>query len=741
MDKKRFFSLFLVVLLLSSFISGCAGVGRIDDFFQNGEYQQHSKIIDFGLFFVMFFALAYLGLSKVWGEGFGKPGTGKGPIVALSLALALALSFAIVTQTRFSITTIFPVAKAIFFLIIFFVLWGLMVMSKMFGEGGWGKFIAAVLALIATYLIFSIGTHMICQMSDNMDDPACKSDFFNAFFTILGRIFGIDEWGFGGGTGGGTGGTGGEGGAGGGAPGGGGTGGGGTTSTGPVEGGCRLDITFVVDSPTQLVSPAPVADYIARVKGMKKSSIHVYGFASKEGQERYNAGLAWARARTIEDMIKSADSSMGASLSSKGPTERFDTADYPENRRVVLSTESISSFTPAPAAGSMSNCPEPGQQVCGDSVKESNEQCDGNDDEACPKKCQSNCTCPAAPTTPTPPVVPPGCGDSTILAPEKCDPKAQNNGGCPTDQHCGANCSKCEPGAAATTPTPAKEGGGLGKWWFVIIPLIILLALLIFRNGYNQYQKRVMGVDIDNIDNLLRMLILRALEKCNAISNNVKQNALTLPEIELFRNCVRRGGPLLHRRIRNNLGPAGVRGVVFAPTLTPDQRTALIEDVYQCADALHRAKRLVGDKRRHWLWPKLLSIRRLEDRLNRAHVSPIVHADRKVTFNYNDALGSATDVQLRIANAPIGTAGLAYTNTTMTRNGNVWTLLTAAPLAVGTYRYKFRIQRGAGTAYGYEWDPSNAKRAGANPTAGFNEVTIGDVLAQAAHLHLPGPTP
>jgi hypothetical protein len=216
MKKSRSVVLVLLVLVLFSFISGCAGFTRINDFFENNEYQQHGKIIDFGLFFTMFFALSYLGLSKVWGEGYGKPGANaKGPIVGLSFALALSFAFAIVTQTRFSITTIFPLAKAFFFIIIWFLLWGLLDKTKILGEGWGAKVAYAIMALLMTYLLLSIATHMMCQMSENMDDPACQSDFFNWIFTVTEDWF---HWsGGGGGSGGsGGGGRGGRGGGGGG---------------------------------------------------------------------------------------------------------------------------------------------------------------------------------------------------------------------------------------------------------------------------------------------------------------------------------------------------------------------------------------------------------------------------------------------------------------------------------------------------------------------------------------------
>lgn len=374
MNRRQFWALFFVVALLSVLVSGCAGVDRINSFFENDEYKEHSKLIDFGLFFTMFFALAYLGLTQVWGKGFGKPGEAKGAIVGLSLALALALAFAVVTQTQFSITTIFPLAKALFFLIIFFILYGLIVMTKIFGDHWGGKIAAAILALMLTYILLSIFTHMVCQMSNNMDDPACQSDFFNWGFNMLGRLFGVEDWtwdsdsawssgsgrnwfsGW---------------------PGGGGGGGGGGTQapsdtgpapapspTGEIEGGCRLDIVFDFDSINPSAGAGAIGSYVGRVRAMGVEDVHAYGFASMEGRERYNVLLSGRRARSVARMIEGADPSIDVSTSGKGPNSYFDPdGGFGEgstngNRRVVLSTEPVSSFLPAPAPGSLHGCDE-----------------------------------------------------------------------------------------------------------------------------------------------------------------------------------------------------------------------------------------------------------------------------------------------------------------------------------------------------------------------------------------------
>ncbi len=188
MNKRVFVLLMAVFLVLSIFISGCGGMHRIDSFFQNNEYEQHSKLIDFMLFFTIFFALSFLGFSKFFGEGFGKPGTARGAVIGLSFALSLALTFALITQTKFSVTTIFPLAKNILFLVFVLLLYGVLA-SLLKPETRTGKILIFLLAFMVIYIVLNIFTHFVCQLGDNINDPACRSDFFNAFSKVGYRHF------------------------------------------------------------------------------------------------------------------------------------------------------------------------------------------------------------------------------------------------------------------------------------------------------------------------------------------------------------------------------------------------------------------------------------------------------------------------------------------------------------------------------------------------------------------------
>ncbi len=207
MNRRLFFTLIIVLLLLFTVTAGCKGPGRIGSFFQNEEYKQHTKLIDFMVFFTLFFALCFLGFSKWFGEGFGKPGSAKGAVIGLSIAISLALTFAIIMQTQFSIASIFPLAKAFLFLAFCLLLYGLL-NQIIKSESTTGKIVTFILAVILVYILMNIFTHFVCQMGNNMNDPACKSDFFGAFSKVGERyLWGSGGWfsgWFGGGAGSGT---------------------------------------------------------------------------------------------------------------------------------------------------------------------------------------------------------------------------------------------------------------------------------------------------------------------------------------------------------------------------------------------------------------------------------------------------------------------------------------------------------------------------------------------------------
>lgn len=81
-------------------------------------------------------------------------------------------------------------------------------------------------------------------------------------------------------------------------------------------------------------------------------------------------------------------------------------------------------------------------QLCGDTVREGTEICDGADAPTCPGSCQPNCTCPV-------------CGDNARQGTEECD--GTDDASCPT--FCLGNCT-CNGNAEACCQFLGSCGGG-----------------------------------------------------------------------------------------------------------------------------------------------------------------------------------------------------------------------------------------------------------------------------------------
>ena len=363
MNKKRVFCLFIATIFVFGLFALGVEAGPLDsisNFFANGSYKTHAKMIDFLLFFTMFFSLAYLGFTKMWGGD--KDGAKmKGPIVGLSIAFGLALAFAIVSQTKFSITTMVPLAKAFLFVIVTLLLYGLLRQNELLGgDDTWTKkIITILLAIILTYIILNIFTYIVCASENNLDDPACQGAFFTFGHGILKGVG--DSLGIGSSSS--TYSTGGSGSTGGGS-------GGGGSSRGGSSGGkytpgthCRLDGLFEFDKITYKTGNN-LDSFVEGVNKADKKSITVYAYASTEhavgGQkgEKYNTGLSTKRANKVktdlQKIIKTKGYKISVSSSGKGQTTKF--GSFENNRRFILSTQSLSKETPSPPIGSIQGC-------------------------------------------------------------------------------------------------------------------------------------------------------------------------------------------------------------------------------------------------------------------------------------------------------------------------------------------------------------------------------------------------
>ncbi|MBU0461216.1 MAG: hypothetical protein KJ574_01380 [Nanoarchaeota archaeon] len=229
------------------------GFERIGQFFKNKEFANHSVLVDFGVFFLIFFSLCWLGFSRWFGEGFGKPGTAKGAVIGLSLGLALMFSLGLVISGKFTIAKSFPIAKNFLFLAFWLLLYSILSNDRMIGSDTWlKKATAFMLAGILVYVLANIATGYVCSLENNEEDAACQGGVFT-----LGKQIVEGIWkGLGGEEGAAAGGAAGGGAAGGGA-GDGATGGGGVTPTPPTptnitnetDGGCVGDVCQVGGCP------------------------------------------------------------------------------------------------------------------------------------------------------------------------------------------------------------------------------------------------------------------------------------------------------------------------------------------------------------------------------------------------------------------------------------------------------------------------------------------------------------
>lgn len=171
MNKKRILTLTCIAALLLVIFASFVTAGplqNLQNFFTSG-YKDYNKLLDFMVFTILFFAAAYLGFSRWFGSGFGSPGDARGAVVGLSLALALALSFAVITQTNFSLTSLFPISLLFIFFILVLLIYGLI-------KGvvdNW--FLSLLFSLIIAYLLFSVFLFFYCNDPDTKDSTICKA--------------------------------------------------------------------------------------------------------------------------------------------------------------------------------------------------------------------------------------------------------------------------------------------------------------------------------------------------------------------------------------------------------------------------------------------------------------------------------------------------------------------------------------------------------------------------------------
>ncbi|NQU78657.1 hypothetical protein HQ545_02720 [Candidatus Woesearchaeota archaeon] len=747
MEKRQFLALFIAVTLLFLLLTGCAGITRIDNFFENKEYLDHSKIIDFALFFIIFFALTYTGLSRVWGEGFGKPGDAKGPIVGISLALGITLAFAIISQTRFSITTMFPIAKAMLFLLIWFVIWGLFIASKIFGEHWGGKAIAAILALIACYLIFSIATFFICEMESNQDDPACESGFFSGGAQLLQKLIRSltpDP-----------------------SP---------DPTPGPTPGptptpecraisDCPANHNCIGGKCEELLEPAPpcttTADCFAGqicisgscfVRNCDSSSDCSDGKTCKDGQclDRECNSISDCPANNncidgnCEELLQprptcttTADCFAGQiCISGTCFVKECDSSSDCSGGKTCNNGQCIT-----PECTSNSDCGT--NEACTNGACVAIE-CSSNSDCGTNEICRNNeCITPTICTG-----LPGSCPDGQVCRNNACVPSpssCRSYADCGTGMECRAgvcvastSCNmdsdcllervcrdnRCvEPYDAPNDPQSGnqdqegsgeeenEEGGGIPWWVWIIIGVIVLILLGLLgvsvvatgfvghRVGYHQWKKWKHGEDLSIMDDRILELIVKAMEMLEALNNDIGNREHTNDEKSLWKRAMQSKSPRLRKSIEKYLGGAGYDNITYAPNLNPPtaggpSRKKFLDRVESCAHTIRETHSLLNNRLLNFFWPKLKRIKKIEDRLMKTAVSPIVHFDKKVTFMYKAPPRTTNITEVKVNYQKPDGSVKTETLFNVNPNINVWKFKTSDPLVDGAYKYKYLVTQG-----------------------------------------------
>lgn len=361
MDSKRLFSFLLVLALLfvisMPLVEAASnpvtnGFERIGEWFKNAEYKENSQLIDFFLYFVLFFSLVWLGL----GNWFGKNDDNKGAIIGLSFALAII--FALALSSKLPIMHLFVVGKVFLFIVFTLLLYGLLSNSLIGNDTTTKKIISFLLAAMIAYLLFTLLTFTVCKFESPETDE-CSAGPMNSFYSWGERVSGGDwsgapfyskyvQSGIGGGSNSGS-----------------------LTSL-QCEGGTRIDLLFP-ESDKRFTHKSEVKSFLSKIE--PTDSIYLYSFSQKEDEAQLNARsavFAVERQEVVQEQLEKLIQKDSKFSSSKpvvnaqvpGPTTLFsnfakskgDNVNDGFNVRVILSTKPIGDFVPFPAKNTVVIC-------------------------------------------------------------------------------------------------------------------------------------------------------------------------------------------------------------------------------------------------------------------------------------------------------------------------------------------------------------------------------------------------
>lgn len=154
--KKIIILLMLIALLVlpsvmaaTNFQAALSKAGDVLNEFVSHGYRQHEKAWDFIIFFILFTAIAMVGLGRVTTGNWGATGS-TGAVKAMAVAIGLALTFAAIQKLEIA-KFFFPFARNILFFALVLLLFG--IYRQM---GVQSIFWALVLAAITTFVLFGL---------------------------------------------------------------------------------------------------------------------------------------------------------------------------------------------------------------------------------------------------------------------------------------------------------------------------------------------------------------------------------------------------------------------------------------------------------------------------------------------------------------------------------------------------------------------------------------------------------
>jgi heme exporter protein D len=188
--RSRIALLLLSVLILAALLAPIAlaitnpfsGFGsRMSSILGSYASSNTPTFFDFLLFFVIFFALCWVGFSNVFKEA-------KGPNIALSIALGLALSVALVYGGKFTIKKLLPFAAAVLFLLLIILLYSLLKKYIFSKDTIISKVLSWIFAILLSLLLLFVAWSFICSGNSCESNPFMKKVFGSE--SIVGKFFG-----------------------------------------------------------------------------------------------------------------------------------------------------------------------------------------------------------------------------------------------------------------------------------------------------------------------------------------------------------------------------------------------------------------------------------------------------------------------------------------------------------------------------------------------------------------------